>query len=155
MKRLILVTASVLALGVGGAGATYAAEMDRSTPNVQANMPAASGTSQYSQTAPSLSKDEVRLAQQKLRDLRLYNGAIDGVLGQETKQALEKFQSSNGLSMTATLDQPTMDRLLGSTGIGQGSSTPPLTGQGSGSIGGAQPGSAGSSGLGDHGTPRQ
>jgi len=155
MKKLILATASLLAFGIGSAAVTYAADMNPTAPNIQSNMPATAGTPQYSQTAVNPSKDEVRQAQQRLRDLGLYNGAIDGVLGQETKQALEKFQSSNGLSMTATLDQPTMDRLFGSTGISQGSSTPPLTGQGGGSIGGAQPGSAGTSGLGDHGTPQQ
>jgi peptidoglycan hydrolase-like protein with peptidoglycan-binding domain len=99
------------------------------------------------------SKDEVREAQQKLRDLGLSNGAIDGVLGQETKQALENFQSGNGLKMTATLDQSTMDRLVGSAGIDQGSSTAPISGQGTGSMGSPQPASPGAS-LGDHSTPQ-
>ena len=55
----------------------------------------------------------------------LYNGSLDGVVGPETKRAILGFQKSNGLERTATLDQQTADALIGDTGIGQGSSTPP------------------------------
>ena len=40
----------------------------------------------------NLSSSEVKQAQEKLRDEGIYRGKIDGVLGPETKQALQQFQ---------------------------------------------------------------
>jgi len=52
MRRLILTSASVLALSVGGTSVGLAADMSHSTvPNSGANMPATSGTSQYGTNA--------------------------------------------------------------------------------------------------------
>ena len=51
----------------------------------------------------------------------LYNGSLDGVVGPETKRALEQFQKNNGLDRTARLDQQTMVALFGNIGISQGS----------------------------------
>jgi peptidoglycan hydrolase-like protein with peptidoglycan-binding domain len=126
MRRLILGTASVLALGIAGAGLDYAA--DNNAVNAE-NMPA---TSEASQTLPSIAggdlwKDDIRWAQLELRNRGLYHGSLDGVVGPDTKRAIDQFQQSNGLSRTAVLDAQTFDALTGSPGIGQGSSTPPAT----------------------------
>lgn len=74
-----------------------------------------------------------------LSDQGLYHGRIDGILGPETKQVLGQFQKKNGLDQTATLDQPTKDKLLGNMGGGQGSSTPPAVYHGTGSTTNPQP----------------
>jgi len=155
MRRLILTTASVLALGIGGAGMSQAANTTNMAPNAGSNMPAMSGTPSYSQTTTNPSSNEVRQAQQQLRDQGLYRGPIDGVMGRETKQALGQFQKKNGLSQTATLDQPTMDKLLGNASAGQGSSTQPTVYHGTGSTANPQPAAPSASGLGDHNTPKQ
>lgn len=155
MRKLILTAASILALGIGGAGVSQAANTSNIAPNAGSNMPAMSGAPSASQTIMSPSRDQVREAQQQLRNQGLYRGRIDGILGPETQQALGRFQKNNGLSQTATLDQPTMDKLLGNTGIGQGSSTPPTVYHGAGTMTNPQPGSPGASGLGDHNTPKQ
>jgi len=118
-------------------------------------MPAMSGAPAASQTIMNPSRDEVREAQQQLRNQGLYHARIDGILGPETKQALGLFQKNNGLSQTATLDQPTMDKLLGNTGIGQGSSTPPTVYHGTGTMTNPQPANPSAGGLGDHNTPKQ
>ena len=148
MRRLILTSASVLALAIGGAGVSFAAD-GHSTPNLGADTPAATGTTEYvpnaganmpsasgmpqqEQAAVNASKNEVRQAQEQLRDQGLYRGRIDGVLGPETKQALQHFQQKNGLPATATLDQQTMDKLLGNSGVAQGSSMPRSSNQGAG-----------------------
>jgi peptidoglycan hydrolase-like protein with peptidoglycan-binding domain len=151
MRRLILTSVSVLALAVGGASVSFAAGPGNSAvPNAQTNMPAATGNTQYAPNAranmPSTSgmpqneqaavnapRDEVRQAQEQLRGQGLYHGRIDGVLGPQSKQALQQFQQKNGLPVTATLDQQTMDKLLGNTGVGQGSSLPPRANQSVGS----------------------
>ena len=141
IRKLILGTASVLALGIGGAALDFAADAD-DAPNVVGNMPAASGTSHAWVNAANLSKDDIRWAQVELRTMGLYNGSLDGVMGPETKQALLGFQESNGLERTAALDQQTADALIGNTDVGGvGSSMPPKNaGTGSASSSGSRTG---------------
>jgi peptidoglycan hydrolase-like protein with peptidoglycan-binding domain len=123
MRKLILGTASVLALGIGGAALDFAADAD-DVSNAVGNTPSMAGTSGHWLNAANLSKDDVRWAQVELRMIGLYNGSLDGIIGPETKQALLKFQKSNDLARTATLDQQTADALTGNTGVGEGSSMP-------------------------------
>jgi peptidoglycan hydrolase-like protein with peptidoglycan-binding domain len=125
MRKLILGTASVLALGIGAAALDYVADADDAVPSTEGNMPSQPETSRHWINAANLSKDDVRWAQVELRDLGLYNDSLDGVVGPETKRALAEFQKTNGLKQTATLDQQTADALIGNAGIGQGSSVPP------------------------------
>jgi peptidoglycan hydrolase-like protein with peptidoglycan-binding domain len=150
MRKLILATTSVLALGIGGAPVDYAANAGNTVPNAGWNMPLAPGTSQHLQTAASLSKDDVRQAQLELRNMGLYKGSLDGVVGPESKRGLEQFQKNNGLDRTARLDGQTMVALFGNIGISQGSSMPPTTNQGAGSM----TNSSGASDVGDHTAPR-
>src|SRR5208282_6316132 len=91
VRKLILTTASVLALGIGGAGVSQAANTSNMAPNAGSNMPAMSGAPAASQTIMNPSRDEVREAQQQLRNQGLYHARIDGILGPETKQALGLF----------------------------------------------------------------
>jgi peptidoglycan hydrolase-like protein with peptidoglycan-binding domain len=123
-------------------------------PNTGSNMPAMSGASSYPQSTIYPSQDEIRQAQQQLLDQGLYHGRIDGVLGPQSKQALGQFQKKNGLNQTATLDQPTTDKLLGNTDASQRSSTPPTVYHGTGSPANPQPPTSGG-GLGDHSIPNQ
>ena len=132
MRKLILGTASVLALGIGGAALDFSADAD-DVPNAVGNMPSAAGTSHNWLSAANLSKDDIRWAQVKLYMMGLYNGSLDGVAGPETKQALLRFQKSTGLDRTATLDQATADALIGNTDSGEGSSMP-QKGAGAGSM---------------------
>lgn len=46
-----------------------------------------------------------------LRDQGYYAGAIDGVLGPQTRAALAAFQSDNGLAISSAVDQPTLQTL--------------------------------------------
>ena len=137
LRKLVLGTASVLALGIGGAALDLVANADD-----LANT--ASGPSKHWINAGSLSKDDIRWAQVELHTLRLYNGSLDGVAGPQTKRALLEFQENNGLERSATLDQQTADALLGHTGVGEGSSMPPK-----GAGGGSMTNSSGSSSLGN------
>ena len=146
MRKLILATASVFAFGIGGAAVDHAANAGNTVPNAGRNMPPAPGTSQHLQTAANLSKDDFRQAQLELRRMGLYNGSLDGVVGPETKQALEQFQKNNGLDRTTRLDGQTMVALFGNIGTSQGSSVPPNTG--------SMTNSSGASDVGDHTAPR-
>jgi peptidoglycan hydrolase-like protein with peptidoglycan-binding domain len=124
IRKLILGTASILALGIAGSALDFAADGDEF-----AN---AAGPSHHWLDAANLSKDDIRWAQVELHTIGLYNGSLDGMIGPETKRALLEFQRSNGLERTARLDQHTADALIG-TGVGQGSSMPP-GGTGAGSM---------------------
>ena len=125
IRKFILGTASILALGLAGPALDFAADADD-----VAN--AAPGSSQHCLDAASLSKDDIRWAQVELHTIGLYNGSLDGIIGTETKRALLEFQKSNGLERTARLDQRTADALIGAPGVAQGSSMPPKdTGAGS------------------------
>ncbi|MBV8099627.1 MAG: peptidoglycan-binding protein [Verrucomicrobia bacterium] len=161
MRKLILASASVLALAIGSSGAAFAAD-GRSTPNAGADTPATSsqygtnagatyGVTTNKQGGMNLPGSEIKQAQQQLRDQGLYNGKIDGVMGPQTKQALQQFQQKNGLPVTATLDQQTMDKLSGA-GAGQGSSMPPTSNQG-GSTANQHLAPPAGSNLGDHASP--
>ena len=111
MRKLILAAVSVTALGLGGAGVTNAADLSRA--------------SQSSQNAVTPSASQILEAQQRLRDLGFYHGAVDGILDKKTKQAINLYQKENGLKETAILDQATTTSLLEHTGR-TGSSAPPI-----------------------------
>jgi len=122
VRKLILGTASVLALAIGGAALDFSADAG----DVANGLGKTASMPHHWIDAANLSKDDVRWAQLELRNMGLYNGSLDGVIGPETKRALAGFQKSNGLQQTTTLDQQTVDALIGDTGeIGHGSSLPP------------------------------
>jgi hypothetical protein len=130
MRRLILTTASVLALGLGGAGFAHAAAYSsKSTgatnlPPAQTQMHTMSSKTTRTSTT-KVSKSEVKQAQEKLRQKGLYRGRTDGIIGRETKTALRTFQRKNGLPVTGSLDRRTMSALEGAKMTsGQGSSMP-------------------------------
>ena len=53
----------------------------------------------------------VREAQRALNDKGFSAGAVDGVMGPHTEQALRQFQQAQGLGVTGTLDAQTMSAL--------------------------------------------
>jgi peptidoglycan hydrolase-like protein with peptidoglycan-binding domain len=146
MRKLILTAVSAIALGVAGAGMTHAqnygntANPSTNTPSAvspQASQPQmqAEPQGQTGQQA-SLSRSEIRQAQQQLRAQGICRCRADGVLGPQTKQALLRFQQKQNLPQTATLDQQTLGALMGGGGTAVGSSTPPQSMQ-------QQPGASG------------
>jgi peptidoglycan hydrolase-like protein with peptidoglycan-binding domain len=121
--KFVLGTASVLALGIGGAALDHAADAGDTVS--AASVPAVSQASESRQDEAFIRKDDIRWAQLELRNRGLYKGSLDGVLGPETKQALRRFQRNNGLSQTAAVDRQSWEVLTGDTGGGLGSSMPP------------------------------
>jgi peptidoglycan hydrolase-like protein with peptidoglycan-binding domain len=59
----------------------------------------------YHNLAPGQVLENVQLA---LRDQGYYSGAIDGLIGPETRAALAAFQRDHGLIVTAAVDEPTL-----------------------------------------------
>jgi peptidoglycan hydrolase-like protein with peptidoglycan-binding domain len=110
----MLITASVITLGIGSAGKAPAADDPRDV----------AGTARPSKVVSDLSNDEIRQAQQELRAEGLYKGPIDGSINEKTREAINKYQEQSGLSVTGSLDQGTMRGLREDAGTA-GSSTPP------------------------------
>src|SRR5215813_11746272 len=98
IRKLILGTASVLALGIGGAAVDFSADAD-DVANEHLE------PSHQGLNAANPSKDDIRWVQVELHMIGLYDGSLDGIAGPETRRALLRFQKSNGLERTATLDQ--------------------------------------------------
>jgi peptidoglycan hydrolase-like protein with peptidoglycan-binding domain len=57
-------------------------------------------------------KDDVRAAQQALRDKGFNPGPIDGVMGPRTTAAVKDFQQKENLTVTGSLDAETNSRLM-------------------------------------------
>ena len=123
IRKFLLGTASVLALGIGGAALDSA--VNGSNPVNAATMPSAAQTSDNALTDSAFRKDDIRRSQVALRFQGLYKGSIDGILGPETRRALGQFQKDNGLDQTEALDVQTWQALTADPGIGQGSSMQP------------------------------
>ena len=124
MKHLILATASVLALGVAGAGIVHAA--DTGTPGARTQTPSATMPSQQGQagTPVNLSESQIRQVQQKLKTAGLYKGQIDGKASPDLKEAVMEFQMQNKLPQTGSIDQHTMAALNSTSGSGSSSMGP-------------------------------
>ncbi len=118
---MLLGAASVLALSIAGTALDYAADASGNADT--AKMPQAVETRPA--IADSLRTDSIRWAQTELRTRGLYKGSLDGILGPETRRAIDLFQKNNGLDRTAALDAQTWEALTGEGAIGQGSSLPP------------------------------
>jgi Putative peptidoglycan binding domain len=132
IRKFVLGTTSVLALGIGGAALDYAADpgnavADSGNAIIAESTPAVSQTPESWRDSDFIRKDDIRWAQLELRYRGLYKGSLDGVLGPETRQALAQFQKNSGLDQTALLDAQTWEVLMltGNPDIGQGSSMPP------------------------------
>jgi peptidoglycan hydrolase-like protein with peptidoglycan-binding domain len=116
MRKFLLGTASVLALGIAGNIASSALNgvADAGNTAPVATLPAAVEISQDVLAGDPLRTNDIRWAQVELRDRGLYQGSLDGILGPETKRALSQFQRINGLGRTALLDTQTWEALTGS-----------------------------------------
>ncbi len=64
-----------------------------------------------------LSHLSVATVQSRLRDLNFYSGAIDGVWGGATQQAIEQFQQGRGLQVNGQLNPATITALGLSPGV--------------------------------------
>ena len=115
MKKLIVATAAVLALGIAGL------EVGHTQTSHSTAMPPQS-------TQSAVPESQVKQAQQQLKSAGLYKGTVDGKMGTDTQQAIEQFQQKHGLPATGTLDEQTM-AALGSTGRAGSSSTLTPAGQ--------------------------
>jgi peptidoglycan hydrolase-like protein with peptidoglycan-binding domain len=86
-----------------------------------------------SQTSIGGSQQDIRKAQEALKNQGHDPGPIDGVMGPQTRQALTAFQSSNGLRQTGMLDAETKQKLNIEDSSARGAK--PMRGEGSSPMG--------------------
>jgi peptidoglycan hydrolase-like protein with peptidoglycan-binding domain len=81
-------------------------------------------TSHHTMAKSRMNGDELKQAQQKLKDDGDYQGNVDGKMGPKTAQAVKSYQQKNGLKQTGRLDHATLAKLGvgGSSTNGSGSS---------------------------------
>jgi peptidoglycan hydrolase-like protein with peptidoglycan-binding domain len=60
-----------------------------------------------------LADDQIASVQQQLKDQGFYYGQVDGQPGAETNAAIRRYQIRNGLQVSGTLTQETLDSLKG------------------------------------------
>jgi His-Xaa-Ser repeat protein HxsA len=107
-----------------GSGSSYVPSSSYVTPSTSSSsLPSSSATPSTSsyvaddvESRPTLSVDEkLRLqvirVQIRLNSLQLYDGQIDGVFGEETKDALKLFQRVKELPATGLMSTPTLNAL--------------------------------------------
>ncbi|MBF0334734.1 MAG: peptidoglycan-binding protein, partial [Alphaproteobacteria bacterium] len=85
---------------------------------------------QPSQTQASQHQEIVRIVQRALQRHGLYQGEIDGIVGDLTRQALRNFQSNMGLRGTGEIDLATLDSLGIPVQVDVAQLPPQLTGGG-------------------------
>lgn len=72
----------------------------------------ASGTRMEHQGRQATGPEQIREAQQQLKEAGFDPGPVDGRLGQQTQQAIREFQKDSGLPQTGKLDEPTKELLM-------------------------------------------
>jgi peptidoglycan hydrolase-like protein with peptidoglycan-binding domain len=97
MKRTVL-------LGLLLAGTLFSST---TFPSVTLAQTAANAPSQLSYTQP-LSPQGQKEIQRRLKELGSYTGAVDGIWGRDSQEALENFQRSRSLQVTSGLNQATL-----------------------------------------------
>ena len=59
----------------------------------------------------AVEKSSIQDIQQALKNINLYEGKIDGILGPNTRKAIEAFQSQNGLKVDGKVGPKTWQKL--------------------------------------------
>jgi peptidoglycan hydrolase-like protein with peptidoglycan-binding domain len=70
-----------------------------------------SGATKSGKMARGASRENVRAAQQALKDKGMDPGSVDGMMGPKTHAALREYQKKEGLKETGRLDSETMSKL--------------------------------------------
>lgn len=101
MAKLFTILAATLIFLLGGC-ATFRGLKEDSSLAWQKMKGSFSGSS-----SSSTSVSTVRAAQSRLKARGYHSGAVDGVMGPQTVQALRRYQAANGLSVTGRIDEAT------------------------------------------------
>lgn len=82
-----------------------------SKPSKDAKVTMASTESKPKKTIFRATKDQITEAQKKLKAGNMYSGEETGKLDDATRDGLKKYQDANGLKVTGTLNQATLEKM--------------------------------------------
>lgn len=105
MKKFILILLAAVLFG-----ATTASAQTDSTAKPPPNAAAQKDAKPKKQIFRA-NKTQVTMAQKMLKEKSLYAGAETGKLDDDTRAAIKKFQSANGLKDTGTLNRATLEKM--------------------------------------------
>lgn len=155
MKTTLWMSATALAAALAAGPALAAGDSAKQGMQKQgASAGASAGQMQHD-------KSTVRQAQERLNQLGYDVGEPDGMMGPQTKAALQKYQEEQGLSTSGQLDSQTVAKLgidsVGGSGTAAGasstssgsSSSPSSPSTGGSSTGSSSPSMSGSTSAGD------
>lgn len=57
-------------------------------------------------------KDKITYVQKVMKDKKIYNGEITGIIDEETKSAIKKMQAEYGITQTGIITQYLLDKLV-------------------------------------------
>ena len=87
---------------------SYASADDKSSTKKSTD---SSSKSSSNKTIFRATSDQVKAAQKVLKDKSMYSGEQSGKLDDATRDGLKKYQEANGLKVTGTLNQPTLEKM--------------------------------------------
>jgi peptidoglycan hydrolase-like protein with peptidoglycan-binding domain len=77
---------------------------------IEAGTPGTTGE-QRPEQPELLSKDNVKLVQERLKAEGVYAGPLDGELNEQTKAALRQYQEKQGIPVSGAVDEETVKQL--------------------------------------------
>jgi peptidoglycan hydrolase-like protein with peptidoglycan-binding domain len=87
---------------------SYASADDKSSPKKSTD---SSPGSSKNKTIFRATSDQIKSAQKVLKDKSMYSGEQSGKLDDATRDGLKKYQDANGIKVTGTLNQATLEKM--------------------------------------------
>lgn len=88
---------------------SYASADDKSS--TKKSTDSSSSKSSSNKTIFRATSDQIKAAQKVLKDKSMYSGEQSGKLDDATRDGLKKYQDANGLKVTGTLNQATLEKM--------------------------------------------
>ena len=129
MRKLVLTTVSVLALGMAAAGIDHAGQPPVTSVTIAHGAYIPHGATNQvlimhgthprhglpAKRALNLSYSHIKRVQRQLQARHLYNGPINGQMNLRTRRAIARFQAQHHLPPSGTVDLQTLSALNGLT----------------------------------------
>jgi peptidoglycan hydrolase-like protein with peptidoglycan-binding domain len=90
---------------------SYASADDKTPSSKSKDSKSGSSKSTSNKTIFRATSDQVKAAQKILKDGSMYSGEQTGKLDEATRDGLKKYQDANGLKVTGTLNQATLEKM--------------------------------------------
>ena len=86
-------------------------EPAKTKPETKAEKPASESEDSAKRTIFRATAEQIQAAQKTLKDKSMYSGEQTGKLDDATRDGLKKYQDANGLKVTGTLNQATLEKM--------------------------------------------